>query len=34
MALGAVLFAIPFPGTFVLGGAVALFGTLLRWSGM
>jgi hypothetical protein len=32
--LGIVLFAIPFPGTFILGGAVALSGVLLRWFGV
>ncbi|MFC6874826.1 hypothetical protein [Halobellus marinus] len=32
--LGIVLFAIPFPGTFILGGAVTLFGILLRWFGV
>ncbi len=34
MALGVLLFVIPFPGTFILGGAVALFGALLRWFGV
>lgn len=31
IAFGAVLLVIPFPGTFILGGLVALFGVLLRW---
>ncbi|WP_281381254.1 hypothetical protein [Halobellus ruber] len=31
IAFGAVLFVIPFPGTFILGGVVALVGALLRW---
>ena len=34
IAIGVVLFVIPFPGTFVLGGLVALFGALLRWAGV
>jgi hypothetical protein len=34
IALGVVLFVIPLPGTFILGGAVALFGVLLRLFGV
>ncbi len=34
MTLGIVLFVIPFPGTFTLGGVVALFGAFLRWFGV
>lgn len=34
VVLGAVLFVLPVPGTFVLGGAIALAGALLRWFGV
>jgi hypothetical protein len=34
IALGIVLFVIPLPGTFILGGAVALLGVLLRLFGV
>ena len=34
IAIGIVLFVIPFPGTFILGGAVALLGVLLRLFGV
>ncbi|WP_272913174.1 hypothetical protein [Halolamina rubra] len=33
LALGAVLFAIPIPGTFVTGALVLLAGGLSRWLG-
>lgn len=33
MALGAVLFVLPVPGTFVAGAAVFLLGALGRWLG-
>jgi len=33
LALGAVLFAIPIPGTFVTGALVLLAGVLSRWLG-
>ncbi|ERH02963.1 MAG: hypothetical protein J07HN6_00281 [Halonotius sp. J07HN6] len=34
IALGVVLFVIPFPGTFILGGLLVIFGALLRWAGV
>lgn len=34
IALGVVLFAIPLPGTYILGVGVALFGAFLRWFGV
>jgi hypothetical protein len=34
IAIGVVLFVIPFPGTFILGGLLAVFGALLRWVGV
>jgi hypothetical protein len=34
IALGVLLFVVPLPGTFILGGAVALFGAFLRWFGV
>lgn len=33
LAFGAVLFVIPFPGTFVAGALVLLAGALARWLG-
>ena len=34
IAIAVVLFVIPFPGTFILGGLLAVFGALLRWVGV
>jgi hypothetical protein len=34
IALGVLLFVVPLPGTFILDGAVALFGAFLRWFGV
>jgi hypothetical protein len=33
LAFGALLFALPIPGTFVGGGVVLLAGALVRWVG-
>jgi hypothetical protein len=34
IAIGIVLFVIPFPGTFIAGAIVAIFGAFLRWFGV
>jgi hypothetical protein len=34
LALGALLFALPIPGTFIGGGVVLLGGALARWLGV
>ena len=34
LVLGGVLFVLPFPGTFILGGIGILFGLFLRWFGI
>ncbi|MFT4880504.1 MAG: hypothetical protein ACI9HI_000500 [Salinirussus sp.] len=33
IAAGVILLVVPFPGTFILGGLLALLGALLRWLG-
>lgn len=34
IAFGAVLFVLPFPGTFIAGALVVLAGALARWLGL